>query len=238
MQGRRVTALSVFGSFRRRAASTPRPRHSRKISRRERGATTDRLPRLVTSNSHSWRRWCRSRSKRCRWTAATSRRIPVARAWKKGGPQAFGNSRGGWATEMHVLGASAHTAVTSRCRRLERTMHLKAASYLRAWARRIGHASAHGSRRRNNEARQLALDLRFVPIVPPLRTRIEPWHSDRALYNDATKSSACPGRSRASSAASAGSRSSTTCSPPSSASCSSRMECGCVTDPCRQSALC
>ena len=26
-----------------------------------------------------------------------------------------------------------------------------------------------------NETRQLALDLGFVPVVPPLSTRIEPW---------------------------------------------------------------
>lgn len=33
-----------------------------------------------------------------------------------------------------------------------------------------------------NETRQLALDLGFIPVVPPLRTRIEPWEYDRAMY--------------------------------------------------------
>lgn len=33
-----------------------------------------------------------------------------------------------------------------------------------------------------NETRQLALDLGFVPVVPPLSTRVEPWAYDREMY--------------------------------------------------------
>ena len=33
-----------------------------------------------------------------------------------------------------------------------------------------------------NETRQLALDLGFIPVVPPLATRVEPWEYDRAMY--------------------------------------------------------
>lgn len=33
-----------------------------------------------------------------------------------------------------------------------------------------------------NETRQLALDLGFIPVVPPLRTRVDPWEYDRAMY--------------------------------------------------------
>ena len=33
-----------------------------------------------------------------------------------------------------------------------------------------------------NETRQLALDLGYTPVVPPLSTRIEPWDYDRQLY--------------------------------------------------------
>lgn len=33
-----------------------------------------------------------------------------------------------------------------------------------------------------NETRQLALDLGFVPVVPPLRTRLEPWEYNREMY--------------------------------------------------------
>ena len=33
-----------------------------------------------------------------------------------------------------------------------------------------------------NETRQLALDLGFMPVVPPIKTRIEPWEYDREMY--------------------------------------------------------
>lgn len=33
-----------------------------------------------------------------------------------------------------------------------------------------------------DETRQLALDLGFVPVVPPKENRLNPWNYDRALY--------------------------------------------------------
>ena len=33
-----------------------------------------------------------------------------------------------------------------------------------------------------NETRQLALELGFTPVVPPLSTRVHPWEYDRELY--------------------------------------------------------
>ena len=33
-----------------------------------------------------------------------------------------------------------------------------------------------------NETRQLALDLGFIPVVVPLKTRIEPWEYGREMY--------------------------------------------------------
>lgn len=33
-----------------------------------------------------------------------------------------------------------------------------------------------------NETRQLALELGFTPVVPPLRTRVTAWEYDRAMY--------------------------------------------------------
>jgi transposase len=33
-----------------------------------------------------------------------------------------------------------------------------------------------------NETRQLALELGFTPVVPPLKTRVNPWEYDRAMY--------------------------------------------------------
>ena len=33
-----------------------------------------------------------------------------------------------------------------------------------------------------DETRQLALALGYEPVVPPLRTRVEPWECDREMY--------------------------------------------------------
>lgn len=33
-----------------------------------------------------------------------------------------------------------------------------------------------------NQTRQLALDLRFIPVVPPVKTRTEPWEYDREMF--------------------------------------------------------
>ena len=33
-----------------------------------------------------------------------------------------------------------------------------------------------------NETRRLAVELGYIPVVPPLRTRLYPWDYDRQLY--------------------------------------------------------
>ena len=33
-----------------------------------------------------------------------------------------------------------------------------------------------------NETRQLALELGYIPVVPPLKSRIEPWSYDGEMY--------------------------------------------------------
>ena len=33
-----------------------------------------------------------------------------------------------------------------------------------------------------DETRQLALDLGFTPVVPPIKTRTDPWEYDREMY--------------------------------------------------------
>ena len=34
----------------------------------------------------------------------------------------------------------------------------------------------------DDQTRQLALDLGWIPVVPPKRSRLEPWEYDRVLY--------------------------------------------------------
>ncbi|WP_439590746.1 IS5 family transposase [Hydrogenophaga sp.] len=102
---------------------------------------------------------------------------------KKNGPQAIGKSRGGWNTKIHMVAADARTAVTfclspgqahdapegrrllSRLGPTSRPVHL------------LMDRAYEG-----NETRQLALDLGFIPVVPPVKTRIEPWEYDREMY--------------------------------------------------------
>jgi len=33
-----------------------------------------------------------------------------------------------------------------------------------------------------DETRQLALELNFIPVVPPKNNRVDPWEYDRAMY--------------------------------------------------------
>ena len=40
-----------------------------------------------------------------------------------------------------------------------------------------------------NETRQLALDLGFIPVVPPIKTRLDPWEYDREMYKQTPPSS-------------------------------------------------
>ena len=47
--------------------------------------------------------------------------------------------------------------------------------------RRLDHQDSFGCRE-GNETRQLALDLGYVPVVPPLKTRVSPWEYDREMY--------------------------------------------------------
>ena len=42
-----------------------------------------------------------------------------------------------------------------------------------------------------NETRQLALELGFTPVVPPLSTRIAPWEYDKELYKRRNEVNAC-----------------------------------------------
>lgn len=91
--------------------------------------------------------------------------------------------RGGWNTKIHLLAADARTAVTFSLS----PGQAHDAPEGRELLRRLGapNRQLHLLMDRayeGNETRQLALDLGFIPVVPPLRTRVEPWEYDRAMY--------------------------------------------------------
>ena len=102
---------------------------------------------------------------------------------KKNGPQSIGQSRGGWTTKIHMVAADARTAIT---------FSLSPGQAHDAPAGRALLSSLGAPDRplhllmdrayEGNETRQLALDLGFIPVVPPKQTRMTPWEYDRAMY--------------------------------------------------------
>ena len=102
---------------------------------------------------------------------------------KKNGPQSIGKSRGGWTTKIHMVAANARTAVTFSLS----PGQAGDAPEGRALLKRLGPPDRPlyllmDKAYEGNETRQLALDLGFTPVVPPLRTRISPWEYDREMY--------------------------------------------------------
>ncbi|HEV8688958.1 MAG TPA: IS5 family transposase [Ideonella sp.] len=102
---------------------------------------------------------------------------------KKNGPQAIGKSRGGWTTKIHMVAADARTAITfslSPGQAGDAPQGRELLASLGAPNRPL-HLLMDKAYE-GNETRQLALDLGYIPVVPPLRTRVEPWEYDREMY--------------------------------------------------------
>ncbi|MEZ5484222.1 MAG: IS5 family transposase [Lysobacteraceae bacterium] len=102
---------------------------------------------------------------------------------RKNGPQSIGKSRGGWNTKVHMVAADERTAITFGLSSGQ--MHDAPAG--RALLTHLGPVDrlVHLLMDRayeGDETRQLALDLGFIPVVPPKSNRIEPWEYNRALY--------------------------------------------------------
>lgn len=105
------------------------------------------------------------------------------RSAKKNGPQSIGKSRGGWTTKIHMVAADARTAVTF-CRSPGQAHDASAGREL------LGKLGAPDRplyllmdrAYEGNETRQLALDLGFIQVVPPLKTRVQPCEYDREMY--------------------------------------------------------
>ena len=102
---------------------------------------------------------------------------------KKNDPQAIGKSRGGWTTKIHMVAANARTAITFTLS----PGHAHDAPEGRKLLRKMGkvpwpmHLLMDGAYE-GDETRQLALDLGFIPVVPPKQNRVTPWEYDRAMY--------------------------------------------------------
>ena len=102
---------------------------------------------------------------------------------KKNGPQSIGRSRGGWTTKLHMVAADARTAVTFSLSPGQRHDAPEGRKLLRRLGRqRAGPALVMDRAYEGDATRQLALDLGFTPVVPPLKTRRNPWVYDREIY--------------------------------------------------------
>ena len=104
-------------------------------------------------------------------------------ALKKNGRQSIGRSRGGWTTKLHMVAADARTAVTFSLSPGQAHDAPEGRKLLRRLGRqRASPALLMDRAYEGDETRQLALGLGFEPVVPPLKTRREPWLYNRELY--------------------------------------------------------
>src|SRR5262252_5709978 len=102
---------------------------------------------------------------------------------KKNGPQAIGKSRGGWTTKIHMVAADARTAITFALS----PGQAHDAPEGRKLLRELGKAPfplhlVMDRAYEGAETRQLALDLGFIPVVPPKQNRVTAWEYNRAMY--------------------------------------------------------
>lgn len=102
---------------------------------------------------------------------------------KKQGPQSIGSSRGGKNTKLHMVAASDREAVTFSLSPGEAGDAPRGRDLLRT----LGKTSREvyllmDKAYEGNATRNLAVQLGFIPVVPPKITRKEPWDYDRELY--------------------------------------------------------
>ena len=104
-------------------------------------------------------------------------------ALKKNGPQAIGKSRGGWTTKIHRVAASDRCAITFRLTPGQ-DHDAPAGRQLLIDFGPVAEPTPLIMDRayEGDDTRQLALDLGYVPVVPPKSHRLDPWEYDKAMY--------------------------------------------------------
>jgi transposase len=102
---------------------------------------------------------------------------------KKNGPQALGRSRGGWTTKIHLVAADARTVLTFALSPGQAHDTPQGRKLLHRFGKRPRPIPLLMDRAyEGDETRQLAVELGYVPVVPPKDNRCTPWDYDRALY--------------------------------------------------------
>ena len=86
-------------------------------------------------------------------------------------------------TKIHLVAANARCALTFALSPGQAGDAPHGRELLKAWAAPVRHCHLIMDRAyEGDETRQLALDLGFIPVVPPNPNRIAPWQYDRAMY--------------------------------------------------------
>ena len=105
------------------------------------------------------------------------------RGVKKNGPQAIGRSRGGWTTKIHLVAADARTALTFALSPGQAHDAPEGRKLLQRFGRMPCPIPLVMDRAyEGDETRQRAINLGYVPVVPPKQNRLVPWEYDRTLY--------------------------------------------------------
>src|SRR3979411_518552 len=95
------------------------------------------------------------------------------RGSKKNGPQAIGKCRAGWTTKIHMVAADARTAITFALSPGQAGDAPQGRALLQSLGppKRPLHLLMDKAYE-GDETRQLALDLGFIPVVPPKSNRL------------------------------------------------------------------
>ena len=111
---------------------------------------------------------------------STSRRYGCL---KKNGPQSIGRTRGGWNTKLHMVAASDRDGIMFALS----AGNCGDAPEGRALLQQLGPVDHSvyllmDRAYEGDETRALAMELGYIPVVPPKSNRKNPWDYDKQLY--------------------------------------------------------
>ena len=105
------------------------------------------------------------------------------RGFKKSGKQGIGRSRGGLTTKIHMVTASDRAAVSFSLSAGNSGDGPEGRRLLNFTAANEAHRYLIMDRAyEGDETRALAVELGYIPVVPPKQNRKDPWEYDKNIY--------------------------------------------------------
>ena len=102
---------------------------------------------------------------------------------QKNGPQSIGKSRGGWTTKLHMVAADDRTPIAFSLSPGQAHDGPEGRKLLDRLGPQQGNPPLVMDRAYSgDQTRRLAFDMGFMPVVPPLKSRVNPWEYDKELY--------------------------------------------------------